>query len=278
MKKIFEVRSISRSNEKLYDWGARKTYAEAEQLLEERFGGKHKYWAEKHHTKWWIEEIETTGCFEIPSSKVPRDMFSIREQLVETAPSYGNTLDIEILNETQDVIANYSRNYGALMQTFEPFRQGDRLFALISTDYTATSVLDLATGKIIASEPPDPGGFCPVGFYVPDWWDIHDGSILPGSSEWKEDYENPKGEFGFVWGCIWGDDTSWKIQYLDLSNIQNGEITRDERFGYVQLATDPNVHPKEFIRCSFYNGKCSVELKVINDYDLETGSYIHPWD
>ena len=46
MKKIFEVRSISRSDEKLYDWGARKTYAEAEQLLEERFGGKHKYWAE----------------------------------------------------------------------------------------------------------------------------------------------------------------------------------------------------------------------------------------
>ncbi|MGD0811448.1 MAG: hypothetical protein ABSA91_17335 [Acidimicrobiales bacterium] len=54
------------------------------------------------------------------------------------------------------------------MDTFEPFRIGDRNFALISPHYTATSVMDLATGEIIAGEQPSSGGFCPVGFYVPD--------------------------------------------------------------------------------------------------------------
>ena len=274
MNKIYEVRSTSRSDEKLHTWGAKNTYDEAQRLLDDRFGEKHKEWAEKHHKKWWIEEIDTTGCFKIPSPNIPRDIYSTREHEIETEPGYGNTLKVEVLNEEQDIIAEYSRNYGALMRTFEPFRQGDKHFALISTDYTATSVIDLATGEIIAGETPDSGGFCPVGFYVPDWWDIHDGSILPGSSRWKDDYENPKGDFGFVWGCIWGDDSSWKIQHLDLSNVQNGKITRDERFGYVKLATDPNTHPKEFIRCSFYKGKCTVELKTENDYDLATGKLL----
>jgi hypothetical protein len=41
-----------------------------------------------------------------------------------------------------------------MLQTCEPFRQGDRVFALVSPQYTATSVLDLHTGTIIASEEP----------------------------------------------------------------------------------------------------------------------------
>jgi hypothetical protein len=59
--------------------------------------------------------------------------------------------------DCETVIAGYDRNY-SMLQTLEPFRQGDRTFALISTDHTATSVMDLHTGKIIATEKPAPGG------------------------------------------------------------------------------------------------------------------------
>src|SRR5215471_20205604 len=41
--------------------------------------------------------------------------------------------------------------------------------------------------------------------------------------------------FGFVAGCIWGDDSSWKIEFLDLSAIANGVIKRDARFGYIEM-------------------------------------------
>lgn len=274
MTLIYEVRSISRSDEKLHTWGARRTYDEAVELLEKRFGKEPSEWAKKHHKRWWIETIDTTGAFEPPSRPVPRELFSVREETVETSEGYGNTLKIDVLNQAGEIIAHYERNYGSALQTFEPFRQRDRLFALISTDYTATSVLDLETGEIIAGETPDGGGFCPVGFYVPDWWDINDGSILPGSSRWEKDHEKPDGNFGFVWGCIWGDDSSWKIQYLDLSEIQNGVIKREERFGYVKLASKPDVHPKEFIRCYFYNGECVVNLKTETKFDLDTGKLI----
>jgi hypothetical protein len=41
--------------------------------------------------------------------------------------------------------------------------------------------------------------------------------------------------FGFVAGCIWGDDSSWKIEFLDLSEIASGVIKRDARFGYIEM-------------------------------------------
>lgn len=42
-------------------------------------------------------------------------------------------------------------------------------------------------------------------------------------------------EFGFVCGCVWGDDSSWKIQHLDLSQVEMGIVKRDDRYGYVEL-------------------------------------------
>jgi hypothetical protein len=38
-----------------------------------------------------------------------------------------------------------------------------------------------------------------------------------------------------VAGCVWGDDTSWKVQYLDLSRARQGIVTRDDRLGYIEL-------------------------------------------
>jgi hypothetical protein len=254
----------------MHDWGACRSFTEAETLLTART--KDKEWADRHHERWWIEEIDTTGLFEIPSAPPPRERFSIKTRKVEIRPGAWNTLQVDVLDDAGRVITTYDRNYPTLYRTFEPFRQGDRILALISTDYTATSVMDLTTGQIIASEKPNASGFCPVGFYVPDWWDIHDESILPGSSSWSADCEHPKGDFGFVWGCIWGDDSSWKVQYLDLSRVQEGVIKRDDRFGYVELASHPELDAKEFIECSFYGGKPEVTFSVLSTFDLASGA------
>jgi hypothetical protein len=273
---IYEVRSIARDDGKLHDWGARRTRAEAQALLNERTTGKNADWASKYHKRWWIEEIDTTGQFVLPSRPSPREKFSTRLTEVATGEGTWNTLRVEVLDDAGRAIAAYDRNYPNLYQTFEPFRQGDRLFALFSSDYTATSVMDLATGEVIATEEPHGGGFCPVGFYVPDWWDVNDDSILPGSLSWKPEDELPKGDFGFVWGCVWGDDSSWKVQYLDLSGVQQGKIARDERFGYLPLATDPGRHPKEFIQCWFGGGKTRVTFSVLSTFDLQSGTQIDP--
>ncbi len=120
---------------------------------------------------------------------------------------------------------------------------------------------------------------------MPDWWDVHDGSVIPGSEFWTIDKEWPIGTFGFVWGCHWGDDTSWKVQYLDLSGIQDGVISREERFGYLELATagfnSPSLTmeppapqgsaPPHFIDISKYDGTARVRFAVEMDFDLASG-------
>jgi hypothetical protein len=273
MSKIYEVRSVSKSDKKIHHWGAKKTREGAETLLVEKSTGDKKKWADKYHASCWVEEIDTTGMFEIPSLPLPRERFTTNISIVETAPEYWNTLRINIVNEAGERVAGYDRNYSNMYRTFEPFRQGSKMFALISSDYTVTSVMDLETGEIVASETPDSGGFCPVGFYVPDWWDTNDGSIIPGQKYWNEDSEEPKGNFGFVWGCIWGDDSSWKVQFLDLSQVQKGILVRDERFGYIELATNEKLDPKDFIDCQFYDGECKVTFSVFSQYDLKSGKH-----
>jgi hypothetical protein len=222
--------------------------------------------------RYWIEEIDTTGLWQPPAQPRPRDRYSTRVTTT-SAPGTWKKIHVDVL-DGETVIASYDRNY-SMLQTFEPFRQADRVFALISTHYTATSVLDLHTGQIVAAEEPAGDGFCPAGFYVPDWWDLHDGTKLPGSMHWRSaDDEWPAGDFGFVWGCIWGDDSSWKVQYLDLSQVTDGVIRRDDRFGYLKLATDPKLEPRDFIRCSSWQGERRVEFYIERGFNLGTGARI----
>jgi hypothetical protein len=148
--------------------------------------------------------------------------------------------------DTPAVVATYRRNFPGT-PPFEPFRQGDRHYALISPEQTRTAAVDLHTGQVVAWEEQANHAFYPVGFYVPDWLDVHDGTILPGDKYWDEGHRWPDGTVGFVWGCVWGDDNDWKVQALDLSGVPGGVIKRDDRFGYLRLA-DIGTDPREFIQ------------------------------
>jgi hypothetical protein len=264
MPEIYEVRTAHQG--KLHSFGARRTRDEAGVLLAEskarvaRAGG--------YNERYWVEVIDTTGLFELPSRPTPRERYSTR--ITPTSAEHAwTTVHVEVL-DGERVVVSYDRNH-SMFDTFEPFRQAGRDLALVAPDYTASSVLDLATGEIVAGEDPDPQGFCPAGFYVPDWWDIHDGSVLPGSMHWRDDMEWPRGEFGFVWGCVWGDDSSWKVQFLDLSRVQDGEFHRDDRFGYVELATHPKLAARDLIRCSSFEDDMRVEFSVLESFELVTG-------
>ena len=269
-----------------------RTEAEAEivKLHSREMHGRN--WAARYHNRGFIvrETIVDTD-FEIPSQPKPRDKYAVQ---CSSKPNQPGTWDSTVVDVSRRInagnelekLCGYERNY-SMLQTFEPFRQGNREFALISRDYTKTEVLDLESGNVIAGEIDDPAGgaFCPVGFYVPDWWDVHDGSVIPGSQYWDADYEWPNGDFGFVWGCHWGDDTSWKVQYLDLSKIGEGLIQRDDRFGYLELATSgyrnpclsPDSEavrgsvPPHFIDVEKQDGTVRVNFAVEMTFDLESG-------
>lgn len=289
---IFQVYGVHEGREKDNYFGAFRTPEEAQaeiaQLSRRVMNGSN--WAAQYHNKGFVvrENVVTTD-FELPSRPKPRDLYFVTSSAEPNQPGTWDSARVEVFRRgrtpnNKKRICEYLRNYG-LLQTFEPFRQGNRQLALISRCYTRTAVLDLASGEVIAEESPANSGFCPVGFFVPDWWDLHDGSTIPGCQHWCADDEWPVGDFGFVWGCAWGDDSSWKVQYLDLSRVQEGIIGRDERFGYVELATHgyttpsqkpaseviENSVPPPFIQVSQYEGVTKVNFAVEMAFDLGTG-------
>lgn len=266
---IYEIWGVKKDREKDSYFGAHPTPQAAEaEIAETKLRWTHSGGWDTYHDDFVIREKIVNTDFVIPSKPTPRDRYTITTETIKNKPGTWDSNLVRVFDQGKQV-AEFKRNY-AMLDTFEPFRKNGRDYALIAPDYTATSVLDLQTGSIIAGEPRNTWGFCPVGFYVPDWWDTHDGSILPGSHYWDEDDEWPVGDFGFVWGCVWGDDSSWKVQYLDLSQIEKGIINRDDRFGYVSLATRRR-EPKDFIRVWKEYGTVGVQFAVELTFDVKTG-------
>lgn len=149
--------------------------------------------------------------------------------------AYWSTLRVDVMRRNDDgtaeKIGEYERGYSSMYATFHPFRQGDREFALYSHQYTGTCVMELPSCRHVCGECEWKAlGFCPTGFYVP----TREGDTSEPEEPGEEDPVG--GQFGFVCGCVWGDDTSWKIQFLDLSKLPEGKFTRDDRFGYLELA------------------------------------------
>lgn len=219
-------------------------------------------------------------------------------------------------NEEQ--IGEYERNYETLYNTFVPFHLGGRDLALYSPHYTATRIMELPSCKDIGGEESSPGGFCPVDYFVPTYIDQEETISAPNVpeevgikrinlpeekdlSERTEQFPHffDSGKFaeatfrykpltpivyypfGFIAGCYWGDDSSWKVQYLDLSEADRGILKRYERFGYIELPRAVNL--KDAIDMCVYGRDENdysnyIRINIVQKYDLRTGEIPDPWD
>jgi len=92
---------------------------------------------------------------------------------------------------------------------------------------------------------------------------------------WAAYYEShhvwhfPDRVHGFVAGCIWGDDTSWKIEYLDLSRADEGIIKREARFGYISMPSHLDLD--KAVDLDAGDGYMSLKISTENFFDLATG-------
>lgn len=234
---------------------------------------------------------------------------------VQNRPGTWNSIRVGVFRkeseeqEDEEQIGSYLRNYPSLFRTFFPFRQGDKDYALYSPDYTATRVMELPSCRDIGGEKGNSYGFCPVDFYVPCYIEresqgLDDRVHRHRVNEPKEEdlaeritrynpLDKETGErivverssypispllyypFGFVAGCIWGDDSSWKIQYLDLSEAGGGIIKRDDRFGYIALPDELTL--KQAIDMSDYEydpheeDARHITIAIQKRFDLKTG-------
>ena len=93
-------------------------------------------------------------------------------------------------------------------------------------------------------------------------------------AEWDEYCQShtiwhfPERVHGFVAGCIWGDDCSWKIEYLDLSNADEGILRREARFGYIEMPSCLNLD--QAIHYNASDGSF-VTIDVQRHFNIQTG-------
>jgi hypothetical protein len=200
--------------------------------------------------------------------------FRLEISSVQNRPGTWNSTKISIYRDDDyDVktnvyrrgilIGEYLRNYhGHGFETFYPFQIGEDWYALYSADYTATRVMKLHADRIEdwCGEESHSNGFCPVEFYVPRYISSKHTMNLQGKDETYDinyvdcDYEvdDFRAEilnanfrkleycnFGFLCGCVWGDDTSWKLRYIDLSQIPDKILSITDKFGYWELPEGP---------------------------------------
>ncbi len=142
------------------------------------------------------------------------------------------------------LIGDYIRNYpDHALETFYPFKIEDDWYALYSKNYSSLSVMKLTDKIEHWCDYSD--GFCPVEVYIPSYneekcsFDMNGKNIEYNYYSFdNEDYEEEEPEFnqycqfGLVSGCVWGDDSSWKIRYIDLTHIKDQELNITEKFGY----------------------------------------------
>jgi hypothetical protein len=190
---------------------------------------------------------------------VTNDAYTARVlEKVETRPGCWRGLRVGVFRGEEQV-GEYQRGYDELYRTFFPFVRGGVWYALYSAAYTKTSVMRLPECEPVGGETDGPGGFCPVDYYVPSWrWvrdgklsgcghvtyvehdhehaDLHDEAAVRAVSEIGAEADVGPVEFapfGFVAGCVWGDDSSWKVQVLDLRDASNP--VRTDALGYFVL-------------------------------------------
>ena len=209
---------------------------------------------------WMAKEIKKVSFDGTP--------FSIECTPRQTGPKTWGIVDVEIFRDGQP-IGKYTRGYPAYSEkTFYPFEHNGVWYALYSENYSKLQVARLQNDQGQPAFEPwcdDSGGthpgFCPTEVYIPQvkehlrsyrmggeeveyWHATWDNQ--PEYNEPEEEGEPPPKEtrlrfasFGFLCGCYWGDDSLWKIRFIDLSEVHNKVMKITERWGYCPLPVKP---------------------------------------
>ena len=231
---------------------------------------------------------------------------------VENRPGTWNSIRVGVFRcegQKKEQVGQYIRNYPNLFRTFCHFRMNDKDYALFSPDYTASRIMELPSCKDIGGEEHQAAGFCPTDYFVPRYVELE--SIGLKDEVHRHRVNEPSAEdlvarttkftpldektgqritvekpsypvspllyypFGFVAGCIWGDDSSWKIQYLDLAKAESGILKRDDRFGYIALpdsmAVNQAVNIADYQCDSKEEWAHHITIAIQKRFDLRTG-------
>lgn len=225
-------------------------------------------------------------------TKYSNTPFSVSCESIQNRPGTWNSTKVSIFRDDK-LIGEYLRNYSSYGdKTFYPFKVNNEWYALYSANYTATRIMKLHEDRIEdwCGEESHANGFCPTEIYVPKFISAKHSYEMQGEKKEYDifyvDCDSPEGEFqseinspdfislqycnfGFLCGCVWGDDTSWKLRYIDLSKIPDKILSITDKFGYWELSNSLTL--RESIRMDGWEpGHDWVILTRVEHINLKT--------
>lgn len=164
--------------------------------------------------------------------------YSIKTTEIKKGEGYWSYILCEIY-KGEEKIGEYTRHYPSFSkETFFAFTFKGKDYALFSANYTQIQLMSLPDCKEIKLKEEcikQMANFCPTEIYVPIWSDTkydfkgEEKHIQQWINTLKKENDNYEYEYGYchlglATGCIWGDDSSWKLMLIDLRKIDEGEI------------------------------------------------------
>ena len=96
--------------------------------------------------------------------------------------------------------------------------------------------------------------------------------------DWEFQWQFPERVHGFVAGCMWGGDSSWKIEYLDLSMADQGILRREAKFGYLSMPQHLNLNQSVELHVSGLDDSnepwVGIKIASENHYNFKTGKVL----
>ncbi len=136
-------------------------------------------------------------------------------------PGCWDVIDITIKKD-EEVVFEVTRRYSTMAEETTKFFELDgKEIVVYSDDYQTLNFFNLTDRQPIQLDEESKKqiyGFCPVEIIIPRY-KIED--------EWYE-MDNDNGplyhDFAMVSGCAWGDDSSWKLNIIDLKDLLSGKV------------------------------------------------------
>ena len=211
---------------------------------------------------------------------------------------------IEIFKE-EEKIGEFKRNYGSFgISSFSPFYRDGEWYALCSPTYVALKVMKLPECEIIGGEKDHSCGFCPVETFIPTYqWDFEPAKTKEELKKYPKQnhkwlsrdrkskeydpelYEEDKDifyeDFSFVSGCVWGDDSSWKVEMRDISKAHDGIIERID-IGYHELPWNHTLKDSILLHgsngfCDEFKNRVYLSIATVQHLQYENGK-VNPED
>lgn len=125
-------------------------------------------------------------------------------------------------------IGEFHRNYFLHGKaTFAPFQREGKWYALYSPDYTTIRCMDLEDGcKDLGGIEPNEFGICPIEIIVPVYstHKFSEGYFRMYYLDIPKKQEFAYSKYAITQGCVWGDDSTYKLTVYDISQAHKGII------------------------------------------------------